>query len=303
MKKAIRILYLFSAGLLLSAFFAGCSYGGSGKSITISSKTFTENILLAEMYAQLIESHTDVEVVREFGEGNTQTCYTGLKTGEIDIYVDYTGTLYAEVLKLRYDPGVLPEEVYDAVKKEIYDADDITVFSPIGPNNTYALAMLREKADSINVSAISELGAAAPKLVFAGDSIFYARFNDGYDSMVAKYGLQFRSSAMMENDQLYVAAAEGLVDVIVVYATDSELTEYDMVILEDDLQFFPAYYAVPLIRNEPLKKHPELNDVLELLADRISDERMQELNYLVDIEGKELSEVATAFLTEEGLLE
>lgn len=288
--------------LLLCAFLAGCSSGGKNKSVTIASKLFTENILLSEMYAQLIESHTDIEVVRKQALGGTPVCYTAMQTGEVDIYVEYTGTLYTEILKHEYAPNITSDDIYDIVKKELSDKESITIYQPIGLNNTFALAMQEDKADAFGIKTISDLGLVAPNLIFAANNLYYPRINDGYDALTQKYGFYFKSTAKMDTSLIYDAIAQGQVDVMVVYATDSLLKKYNLVILEDDKQLFPDYRAIPIIRDETLKKHPELNDVLNLLAGRIDDERMQELNYLVDVENKQPEEVVKTFLTEEGLL-
>lgn len=299
MKKLFKLI-LF--GMLISAFLTGCSFGGTKKDVTIASKMFTENILLSEIYAQLIENRTDIEVTRKQSLGGTSVCYAEMENGNVDIYVEYTGTIYNEILKMESDPNMTSDELYNIVKKEMNDTRNVTVYQPIGLNNTFALAMQTEKAEALGLKTVSDLSSAASKLIFAANSLYYPRLNDGYDALSEKYDINFKSTVKMDYALLYDAAEQGQADVIIVYATDSLLKKHDMIILEDDKQIFSAYYGVPMIRNEILKKYPELGGVLDLLAERIDNERMQELNYLIDVENKQPEEVAKAFLTEEGLL-
>lgn len=297
-----KFLHSILSVLLLSAFITGCSSDRTEKSVTIASKMFTENILLSEIYAQLIESYTDIKVVRNQSLGGTSVCYTAMENGEVDIYVEYTGTLYNEILKLEHNPNITPDEVYEIVKKEMNDTRNITVYQPIGLNNTFALAMQTDKAAALGIKTISDLGPVSPKMIFAANHQYFPRISDGYDALTEKYDTNFKSAAKMDYSLLYNAIDQGQVDVIIVYTTDSLLKKFNLTLLDDDKQMFPAYYGVSIIRNETLKKYPELNNVLDLLAGRIDNERMQELNYRIDVENRQPDEVAKAFLTEEGLL-
>jgi osmoprotectant transport system substrate-binding protein len=279
---------------------SGC--GKQKKSVTIASKQYTENILLSEMLAQLVEAHTDISVSRKQNLGGTSVCFLALQKGEVDIYPEYSGTAYNEILKLETDPGLSPDEIYDIVNDGLSKEEDITIFSPIGINNTYALGMLREKAEELGITKMSDLTQPAPTLIFGANHLYYTRIYDGYDAMVEIYNMQFKESLKMDTSLLYDALSQGQVDVMVVYATDSLLKKYDMVVLDDDMQMYPPYHGMPIIRNETLKKYPELSDVLDLLSGRIDNVRMQELNYEIDVENKQPEDVAKQFLTDEGLL-
>lgn len=297
MKKRMALVL---AVLLLCGALAGC--GGTEKKIAIGSKLYTENILLSEMYAQLIEGKTDIKVERKQAMGGTSVCFPAMENGEIDLYVEYSGTMFNEILKRDVDPTLTPDQIYEIVKKDLYDTHKMTIYSPIGLNNTYALGLLKNKAAELNVQSMSDLAPLAPELVFGANHLYYTRIYDGYDGMVEKYDMHFKEVLKMDSSLLYDAVAQGQLDVMVIYATDSLLKKYDMTILQDDKQMYPAYYGTPMILNSTLEKYPELNDVLDLLAGRINDERMMELNYLVDVENKPEAEVAAAFLKEEGLL-
>lgn len=296
-----RIVSIVMAVLLLGACLSGCG-GGGAKKVVIASKLYTENILLSEMVAQLIEDRTDITVERKQALGGTSVCYPAMENGEVDLYVEYSGTIFNEILKRDVDPTLTSDDIYDIVRTELKDNLGITFYDAIGINNTYALGLLKELAAELGVTSMTDLAPHAPELVFGANHLYYTRLYDGYDAMVEKYNLHFKEVLKMDSSLLYDAVAQGQVDVMVVYATDSLLKKYEMTILADDLQMYPAYYGAPMIRTDTLEKYPELNDVLNLLAGRIGDERMQELNYLVDVENKQVDEVAKAFLQEEGLL-
>lgn len=299
MKKIVKALALALTGAFLLMTLSAC--GGGDKKVTIASKQFTENILLSEIYAQLIEGKTDLKVERKQNLGGTSVCFPAMEKGEIDIYVEYSGTAYNEILKLDGDGNVSAEEIYNVSVEKLNAEHGITMFQPIGINNTFALGMLRSKAEELGVSTMSDL-AGAPGLRFGANHIFYTRELDGYDPMVALYGMNFAEALKMDTSLLYDAIEQGQLDVMVVYATDSLLKKYDMVVLKDDKALFPPYHGAPICRNEVLEAHPELKEVLDLLKDRITDERMQELDYEIDVNNKTPEAVAKEFIQQEGLL-
>ncbi|MGI6175636.1 MAG: glycine betaine ABC transporter substrate-binding protein [Christensenellales bacterium] len=300
MKRRVRIICLCLGVILLAGLLFGC--GGGGKKVTIASKQFTENVLLSEMYAQLIESHTDIEVERKQYLGGTSVSFPAMEKGEVDIYPEYSGTIYNEILKLEDAQNLTADQIAQIAKEGLDKDHDITMFSPIGINNTFALGMLRSKADELNIKSMSDLKGPAADLRFGANHLYYTRENDGYDAMVDIYGMAFKESQKMDSSLLYEAIDQGQLDVIVVYATDSLLKKYDMVILEDDQHMFPAYYGTPICRNDTLEKYPELKDLLDMLKDKFTDESMQALDYEIDVENKTPQEVAKNFLTENGLL-
>ena len=298
MKKRICLLL---AVLMVVGLCAGC--GGGGDTIVIASKQFTENILLSEMYAQLVENRTDIQVERKQNLGGTSVIFPAMQNGEVDMYVEYSGTAYNEILKLASTSEITSEEIYDTSKQMLNDEYQITMFQPIGINNTFALAMLRTEAEALNITTMSDLSAHSSELRFGANHLFYTRETDGYDAMVELYGYNFADALKMDTSLLYEAIAQDELDVIDVYATDSLLRKYDMVILEDDKELFPPYHGTPICRNEVLEEYPELNEVFDLLENKFTDASMQELCYQVDIENKTVEEVATSFLTEQGLLQ
>ncbi|MGX6979385.1 ABC transporter substrate-binding protein [Vagococcus elongatus] len=300
MKRNKKWLFLGLIVVISIVLFSGCS--SKGGKVTIASKQFTENILLSEMYAQLVEAKTELEVERKQNLGGTSICFPAMEKGEIDIYVEYSGTAYNEILKLPDSTGLSADDIYDIAVKKLKDDYDITMFKPIGINNTFALAMLRTKAEEMNIQSMSDLSEPAGELRFGANHIFYTRDADGFDPMIELYDLNFKEALKMDTSLLYDAIEQGKLDIMVVYATDSLLKKYDMVILEDNKELFPPYHGAPICPNKVLEEHPELKEVLDLLDGRISDTEMQELDYEIDVNGKTPEEVAKKFLTDEGLL-
>ena len=286
---------------ILLGVLSGCA-GGGNKTITIASKQFTENILLSEMYAQLVEKHTDLKVERKQNLGGTSVCFPAMEKGEIDVYVEYSGTAFNEILKLENDGTKTSDDIYADAQSNLDSAHKITMFDPIGINNTFALGMLRSTAEERSIVTMSDLAAHSAEVKFGANHIFYTREADGYDAMSAKYGYNFSAAEKMDTSLLYEAIDNKQLDVIVIYATDSLLVKYDMIILQDDLALFPAYHGSPICRNTTLETHPALKDVLNKLAGKIDDATMQQLDYQVDVEHKTPEEVAKQFLTDNGLL-
>ncbi|QQK08727.1 glycine betaine ABC transporter substrate-binding protein [Miniphocaeibacter halophilus] len=299
MRKFKKQILLVICLLFITVTISSCN--GGKKEITVASKQFTENILLSEIYSQLIEEHTDLKVIRKQNLGGTSICFPALEKKEIDIYVEYSGTAYNEILKLPDSTGMSGEEIYNISKEKLYEEHDITMFKPIGINNTFALGMLRTKAEENNITKTSELKDISSSLRFGANHIFYTRLADGYDAMADLYELDFKEALKMDTSLLYDAIEQNKLDVIVVYATDSLLKKYDMVVLEDDKELFPPYYGAPICRNDLLEENEELVEVLDLLENRITDTRMQELDYEIDVEGRTPEEVAREFIKEEGL--
>ncbi|WP_304509054.1 ABC transporter substrate-binding protein [Anaerotignum sp.] len=297
MKKKILALAL-SAITILSLALTGC---GSKDTVAIGSKDFSENIVLGEMLAQLIENKTDLKVERKLNMGGTFINFEAIKKGDIDIYAEYTGT--GLVAELKMDVISDPDETYKVVSEEFDKQFDIKWMKPFGFNNTYATAVTREVADQYGLVKSSDLVGVSENLVYGGENDFFNR-EDGFEGFCEKYGISFKGDPKMMNVSLkYQAIGNGDMDVTDVYATDAEIKKYDLQVLEDDLNFFPPYYAAPIIRNETLKNHPELEDVLNLLSGQISDEEMTDLNYQINVEQKDVAQVATDFLTSKGLLD
>lgn len=294
MKKLTMLVLITVIGF--TALLAGC---GAGKKVVIGSKDFTENIILAEMMAQLIEKHTDIKVERRLNMGGTFINFEAIKKGDIDIYPEYTGTGLTAQLKM--DVLNDADQVYTIVKDEFNRQFDIDWLKPFGFNNTYAIAVPEKLAQEHKLIKNSDLSAVAGQLVFGAEHEFFNR-QDGYEGFIEKYGISFKDVAKMNVSLKYQAIGEGKMDVTDAFATDGQIIQYKLKILEDDLGFFPPYYAAPVVRNETLKRYPELEGILNKLDGKISDQEMTELNYKADTEKMEIKAIVEAFLKAKGLL-
>ena len=291
-KKRTKITIVLTLALAAILFFTGCA---KNDSITIGSKDFGENIVIAEMLSQLVETHTDLKVNRKLNLGGTFVNFNAIKNNQIDLYPEYTGTGLTAHLKM--DVVNDPDESYRIVSEEFVKQWDIVWLEPFGFNNTYTLAVTPEVYEKYGVETYSDMIPYAGEMVFGAEHEFFDR-QDGFDGLVEMYGLYFKGEPMKLNASLkYQAIGRGDMDVTDAFATDGPIKQYNLKILEDDLGFFPPYHAAPIVRKEVLDKHPELKSVLNMLAGKLDDATMTELNYLVDVEGKAVEQVAKEFLT------
>lgn len=270
------------------------------KRITVGSKNFTEQVILGEIMSILIEEGTDIKVERKLNLGGTFVCFNALKQGELDLYAEYTGTALTAVLK---KPVITDKDSVYSIVKEAYEKQfGLIWLKPFGFNNTYTLTMRENQAEKLNIRKISDLKFHQNDLIPGFDHEFLER-PDGYPGLIKYYGLKFKHKPReMDPGLMYKAIAERTVDLICGFATDGRIPAFDLVILEDDKRFFPPYYAAPLIRADVLKKYPEIRNVLNALASKISDEKMREMNYQVDVKERRVEEVAREFLLEEQII-
>ena len=294
--KMTRILII--ALIVISVTMVGCSRKDT---ITIGSKDFSENMILGEMFAQIIEANSDIKVNRKLNLGGTFVCFEAIKNGDIDIYPEYTGTGLTAQLKM--DVISDAEETYNIVSDEFDKQFKITWLKPLGFNNTYTLAVTKEVYEKYAVETYSDLATVSSELVFGAEHEFFDR-QDGFDGLVEAYDMKFKGDPMKMNVALkYQAIGNGNMDVTDAFATDGAIKQYELKILIDDKGFFPPYYAAPIIRNKTLDKYPELKDTLNKLAGAIDDQAMTDLNYKVDVEGKDIAKVAKEFLQDKGFIE
>ncbi|MDK2933253.1 MAG: osmoprotectant transport system substrate-binding protein [Clostridiales bacterium] len=231
LKKTFSLLICF---ILIAGVFAGCA-GGGNKTVVVGSKDFTENIILGEMIAQMLEAHTDLNVERKLNMGGTFVNFEAIKKGDIDMYADYTGTGLTAQLKM--DVINDADKVYDIVQKEFNERFKIKWLKPLGFNNTYAVAVKEEFAEENNIEKVSDLVPLAPDLVFGAEHEFFNR-QDGYDGMIETYGLKFKDVVKMQVALKYQAIGEGKMDVTDAFATDGQLITYKLKVLQDDKGFF-----------------------------------------------------------------
>lgn len=291
---------IFAAGLIAVFGPGSTARTGTGSAVVrVGSKNFTEQLILGELMAQLVEARTDLEVVRQLNLGGTMIAHGALVTGDIDLYAEYTGTALSAVLD---EPVVAdPEEAYARVAAAYGGRFDLVWLAPFGFNNTYAITMRAADAAGQGIESISGLAPIAGELR-AGWTAEFSERPDGYPGLAERYGFEFGSVRDLDAALMYEALAADEVDVISAFATDGRIAAYNLRPLQDDRNFFPPYYAAPVVRSETLESHPELVEVLGTLAGRLPDETMQRLNLEVDQEGRSPADVAREFLVAEGLV-
>lgn len=304
---------LFQKFILLLAFLLVLFAGGKDlvksfiptneKIVTVASKDYTEQILLNSMLADMIEDKTDIKVNRKFALGGTQVIFGAINSGEVDMYMEYTGTMYADTLK--HNPiveKVKSGDVYAICKEEIEEKYDLVLGKEMKANNTYRLAVRKDMAERYNLKSISDLISIAPQLTISSTFEFTNK-HDGLPGLLDAYpGLKFKNSLSIDGALRYQAIANKESDVIDAFATDGLITTYDLAVLDDDREFFLPYHAAPLMREEVVKKYPEVANIMDSLIDVLTDDVMRELNNQVDTYKREPQEVAHEFLLEKGLI-
>lgn len=276
-----------------------------GASVTVTSKNFTEQLILGKM-SVLAAKAAGFEVTDLSNVPGSTPARELLRSGQADIMWEYTGTAW--LTYLGEEQGIPDQqEQWQAV----YDADianGLTWGAPAELNNTYALAMSRERAEALGVSSISDLATLPVQdLTFCVEAEFNSR-QDGFTPMLQLYGLD-RGSVVPEGNvglydtgAIYGAVDQGECTVGEVFATDGRIDALDLVVLEDDRSFFPAYNAAPVIYTKTLQEYPELEAVLEQVAAKLNDETMRSLNRKVDVQGEEPEQVAYDWMVAEGLV-
>jgi osmoprotectant transport system permease protein len=282
----------------LPAAMQGSTRGGQ-ETLRIGAKNFSESEVLGEMIAQLIEAKTDLRVDRRFGFGGTMIVHKALIEGEIDLYVEYTGTALTTIIGAKTITD--PNRVLAYVRKVYAERFHLIWLKPFKINNTYALAVTSENARSRGWATISDLVADAGGLR-AGFTPEFSQRPDGYPGLRKAYGLSFGQVFDLDAALMYRAVAGGEVDVVSAYATDGRIDAYNLILLEDDRHAFPPYFAAPVVREAILEAYPELRTVLAPLTDLLDDKTMRALNWQVDGEKKSPRTVAREFLRAKDLL-
>ncbi len=300
MKKSATAILLAASVLL-----AGCG-GGSGDSasepIVIGSKPWTEQYILPYILGEYIEGNSEYTVEYKDGLGEVAVLTPALEKGDIDLYVEYTGTGLKDVLKEESVPGQSSEEVLERVREGYEEKYNATWLEPLGFENGYTLAYSKDSGfDAKTYSELAEI-TKSQDVSFGAPHSFYERKGDGYDDLTKEYGFDFSAKGSFDPAIMYEALKNGDVDVIPAFTTDSRIGLFDLQTTEDDKSFFPKYDAVPLVRMETLEEYPELEEVLSGLAGQISEEEMLAMNAKVDVDKEVASDVARAFLLEKGLI-
>jgi glycine betaine/choline ABC-type transport system substrate-binding protein len=277
----------------------GCGLGLWGTAcfapdtVTVASKNFTESVILGEIVAQQLE-RAGLRVDRRLNLGGTFICHEAMKSGQIDVYVEYTGTAHAAILELptERDRDRVRLDV-DSVYQQRWSLEWLP---PLGFNNTFAMLIRGSDARRLGIRTLSEARPHAPAWR-PGFGYEFTEREDGYRGLLDTYGLQFASRpSVMDLGLTYRALAEGKVDIIAGNSTDAQIQALDLVHLVDDRHYFPPYEAAPVIRTDGPASSPVARRALEGLAGAIDETTMRELNYLVDVDKRNVREVVEEFL-------
>jgi glycine betaine/choline ABC-type transport system substrate-binding protein len=279
--------------LLLVLLLTACTSSREQR-VVIGSKFFTEQVVLAELLAQHIETRTALPVERRFSMGATLICHQALLSGDIDAYVEYTGTALTAVLGQQASRE--PAQVLEHVREGYARRFNLEVTEPLGFNNTFALVIRGEDARNLKLRTISDLARVAPRWR-AGFGYEFNERPDGFKGLAAAYRLKLAEPPrVMELGLIYQALKEKHVDVVAGNSTDGLISALDLVALEDDRHYFPPYDAVPVVRRQTLARHPALREALRSLAGKLTEEDMRRLNYAVDGEHRDVRQVVRDFL-------
>lgn len=267
--------------------------------LVIGAQNFTEALIMGDLYSELIQAKTDIPVEKSFNLNGTMITVAALKSGDIDMFTDYTGVLAPNVLKLPMNTDT--QQVYDDVKAGLKEQYNFEMSEPMGCSNTYVFAVTKEVSETYGLTKLSQLIQQAPSLRLGCTTAFTQR-EDLLPKLEKDYSVQFKEVTGLEGNIRYQAIMSGEVEVTDAYETDAMVMKSDLVRLEDDIQFFPPYQAVNVFRSDVFERYPELEEVLSLLDNAITTDEMLEMNYKVDVDGMTTQEVAHEFLASKGLI-
>jgi osmoprotectant transport system substrate-binding protein len=274
----------------------GCS---QKQQIIVGSKFFTEQVVLAELLAQHIEARTGIPVERKTNLGGTLLVQKAMLAGELDLYVEYTGTALTAVLN--ETPKGDSKSVYERVKKEYADRFGLEVTEPLGFENTFAMVIRGEDAKKFNLQNLSDITVLAPKWR-AGVGYEFLERPDGFNGLCERYNLKFgEKPRVMDLGLIYRALVDHQVDVVAGNSTDGLISALGLAALDDDRHYFPPYDAVPVVRKATLERFPALRATLAELAGKVSAADIRQMNYAVDGLHREPAAVVREFRKEKGL--
>ncbi len=288
------------AALVIAGLVAGCAE--DAPTLRVGSKPFSESMILAEMIAQMAE-HEGITVERSIPYGTTQVVMEAMKQDVIDVYPEYNGTGLIFLGQAPTSDG----EASTATITKLFEPLGLVPAGKFGFSNDYAIVMTAERAEELGVASIGDLAALGRPVSFAVDDDFTLRPADGLQQMLRRYGMSASSTQKFGmgaegKDQIVSALLDGSAEVAELFMTDGQIAEYSLVVLEDDLAFFPVYDVMPLVRKEALESVPGLDGVLKKLAGSVSAADMQAMNKAVDLDAQTPASVAASFLAAKGLL-
>ncbi|WP_297818246.1 ABC transporter permease/substrate-binding protein [uncultured Lactobacillus sp.] len=272
------------------------------QTVVIAGKMGSEPDILIHIYKDLIEKYdpdTKVELKPNFG--GTTFLFKALESNKIDIYPEFTGTVLQTLVKTGQKTGNDPTQVYEQARKDLKDHYKMTYLKPMAYQNGYALAVTPKFAKDNHLTKLSDLKRVNKKVHAAFDPDFI-NLNDGYPGLKKVYKLDFNSIKSTESSIRYHAIANNNVNLVDGYTTDAEIREYKLVMLDDDLKFFPPYQGAPLMKSNFAKQNPKIVKALNKLAGKITTEQMQEMNYQVQVKHESAAKVAHDFLKQHDLI-
>ncbi|KJR48495.1 L-proline glycine betaine binding ABC transporter protein ProX [Desulfosporosinus sp. I2] len=301
MKKNIVLISIIAILINISLIGCGQSQSGtpssSGDTITVGSKNFTENIILAHMMADMIEAKTKITVNRKVNLGGSNVAWKALQNNDIQFYPDYTGTIVANYYQEK--TGTSQETLNKA--QQLTSKDNLKLLNPFGFNNTYTLAVTQETAQKYGLNTFSDLANVSKTLILGCEFEFKDR-PDGYPGLQKAYNMNFKDVKGMDHGIMYRSLTGGDVNVVDAFSTDGQLKVFNLKTLKDDKLFFPPYDALPVIRQDTLNKYPQIGDALNQLAGKLDEQIMQGLNAQVDSQGLKAETVAHDYLVSQGLI-
>lgn len=278
--------------VLVGAVALGAVRSSTGDAVIVGSKNFTEQVLLGELLAQTLERH-GIAVERRLNLGGTFICDRAIRSGDIDAYVEYTGTALTAIFKapVAHDANAVLNSV-----REAYARAGVSALAPLGFNNTFAILVRRDDAARLGLRSIGDLRAVERDWT-PGFGYEFVERADGYRGLLAAYGLRFtHEPRVMDLTLMYRALAERQVDVVSGDATSGLITALDLAMLADDRAYFPPYHAIPVVRTAVLLRRPEVRSALSELAGRVSEDDMRAMNYAVDVKHQDAAATVRAFL-------
>ena len=296
-KHKFNRLQKIVAGILVVIMIVSGIFLGTRKSdvVVIGSKNFNEQLILGNMIATLIEKNTNIKVERKLNLGATAIAFDALKSGDLDMYVEYTGTGLVNIMKQKANTD--PDKTYKLVSDYFDKTYGMTWLKPLGFSNGYALAVSQDTAKKYNLETLSDLSKVSNQLIL-GCTIEFSNRDDGYLGLNKKYNLNFKQVSPVDGGLRYTSLDTKKTDVLDAFTTDGLIKAFNLKVLKDDKSFFPPYYAATLINNKTLEKYPELKPLLNELGGKISNEKMIELNFKVDKLDQDPAKVAEDFLRE-----
>lgn len=301
-KRLLAAVLILALALALTACAGGKTESDPGP-VRIATKPMTEQYILGEMLGLLIEqAGYTVEITKGVG-GGTNNIHPAMKSGEFDLYPEYTSSGWVLVLNHQAE-GVDDGEMFAQLKQEYQEQFNMTWVGMYGFNNTYTIAVRGDVAAEYGLQNTSDLAAVAGELTFGGNPDYIER-QDGFGALCQTYGLDFGNVVDIDIGLKYQALSNGDIDVTNAFTTDAQLANPDtkLVTLADDKHLQVNYFCSTVVRQDALEKFPGLEEVLMQMDGLLSDQEMASLNYKVEVEGLDELDVARDFLMQKGLLE